>query len=287
MRHGVDDLRELVHQRRPLPGAVLSRHEGPPLLAPRVRAVRPATPIVIGDTLSRPRHAGRGGRRGSARASTASSWPGCSTLRPHPERRQDPAGRRRRRRRRAAAGRVRRVQHGGRRPRARWPRSAPSMPDGMEIERRKMRGEWSNGMLCSRRELGLGDDHAGILILPAGLDPGTPLADALGHRARRALRPRDQPEPARRHVGRRRRPRPRRPASACRSRLPTPGRRRPAAPPAASSPRSRSIDPTGAAGSTPWVLRDVTVGPSPDWMRSRLTRLGMRPINTSSTSPTT
>ena len=31
------------------------------------------------------------------------------------------------------------------------------MPDGMEIPRRRMRGEWSNGMLCSPVEIGLGD----------------------------------------------------------------------------------------------------------------------------------
>src|SRR5262249_25063814 len=41
-----------------------------------------------------------------------------------------------------------------------------TMPSGMEIGRRKMRGEWSNGMLCSAREIGFGDDHAGIFILP-------------------------------------------------------------------------------------------------------------------------
>jgi phenylalanyl-tRNA synthetase beta chain len=55
-----------------------------------------------------------------------------------------------------------------------------TMPDGMEIARRKMRGEWSNGMLCSGRELGLGDDHAGIFILDGSLTAGTPIIDALG-----------------------------------------------------------------------------------------------------------
>lgn len=54
------------------------------------------------------------------------------------------------------------------------------MPGGMEIARRKMRGQESNGMLCSAREMELGDDHAGILILPADLEPGTPITEALG-----------------------------------------------------------------------------------------------------------
>ncbi|CAN5427482.1 phenylalanine--tRNA ligase subunit beta [soil metagenome] len=55
-----------------------------------------------------------------------------------------------------------------------------TMPGGMKIERRKLRGEWSNGMLCSSRELGLGDDHAGIKILDPALALGVPLSDALG-----------------------------------------------------------------------------------------------------------
>ena len=55
-----------------------------------------------------------------------------------------------------------------------------TMPSGMEIGRRKMRGEWSNGMLCSSQELELGDDHEGILILPGDLELGTPVSEALG-----------------------------------------------------------------------------------------------------------
>ncbi len=54
------------------------------------------------------------------------------------------------------------------------------MPNGMEIARRKMRGQDSSGMLCSAREMELGDDHEGILVLPTDLQPGTPLTEALG-----------------------------------------------------------------------------------------------------------
>ena len=54
------------------------------------------------------------------------------------------------------------------------------MPDGLEISRRKLRGEWSNGMICSSAELQLGDDADGIMVLDPGLTVGAELTAALG-----------------------------------------------------------------------------------------------------------
>ncbi len=51
------------------------------------------------------------------------------------------------------------------------------LPSGDVITAAKLRGETSNGMLCSEQELGLGSDHNGILELPADVKPGTPLAE--------------------------------------------------------------------------------------------------------------
>jgi phenylalanyl-tRNA synthetase beta chain len=54
------------------------------------------------------------------------------------------------------------------------------LPGDFTIERRKIRGQVSEGMLCSARELGLGDDHAGILELPAETALGTDVREVLG-----------------------------------------------------------------------------------------------------------
>ncbi|MQA75390.1 MAG: phenylalanine--tRNA ligase subunit beta [Solirubrobacterales bacterium] len=53
------------------------------------------------------------------------------------------------------------------------------MPDGQKLKRAKLRGVESNGMILSERELELGDDHAGIMVLDTDAAPGTPLADVL------------------------------------------------------------------------------------------------------------
>jgi phenylalanyl-tRNA synthetase beta chain len=51
--------------------------------------------------------------------------------------------------------------------------------DGVQLERRKVRGETSDGMILAEDEIGLGDDHSGIMLLADSLEPGTPLAGVL------------------------------------------------------------------------------------------------------------
>ena len=151
------------------------------------------------------------------------------------------------------------------------------MRDGLEIGRQKMRGKWSNGMLCSPRELGLGDDHRGILILPPGLTTGAPLTEALGIErdvlydlevnpnrpdamsvagvardlAARLGLPFTLPEPAVEEL----------PAE----RL--------------GDVSVEILDPDLCGRFTARVLRGVTVGESDPLISRRLTLLGMRPIN--------
>ena len=155
-----------------------------------------------------------------------------------------------------------------------------TMPDGMHIERRKMRGEWSNGMLCSSRELKLSDDHGGILILDKDTPLGIPITKALGivtdtvfDLSVDANRPdamsilgiaRDLAAKLKRALKD-----PVIPAGVI------------DAMPSGSAVSSRgSITASDLCDRlTVTVLRNARVTDSPDWMKARLTAGGMRPIN--------
>ena len=54
------------------------------------------------------------------------------------------------------------------------------LPGDFKIKKSKIRGEVSEGMLCSARELGLGDDHSGIMELEGEFTPGTSFVDSVG-----------------------------------------------------------------------------------------------------------
>ncbi|RKU35734.1 phenylalanine--tRNA ligase subunit beta [Candidatus Poribacteria bacterium] len=55
-----------------------------------------------------------------------------------------------------------------------------TLPIGLTIKSAKLRGEVSQGMLCSEKELGLSEDAAGLMELAADISPGTSLVAALG-----------------------------------------------------------------------------------------------------------
>jgi phenylalanyl-tRNA synthetase beta chain len=53
------------------------------------------------------------------------------------------------------------------------------LPGGLELERREVRGEVSDGMILAEDEVELGPDHTGIMVLAEGPEPGTLLAEVL------------------------------------------------------------------------------------------------------------
>ncbi len=154
------------------------------------------------------------------------------------------------------------------------------MPNGMEIGQRKMRGQLSNGMCCSASELGLGDDHDGIMLLTdraSDSGVGQLISEVLGLETDilwdlevNANRP-DAMSVA--GVAR--------DLSAAMGvpfAYPTYDVDR-SGEDAASHVTVDVLDPSLCGRFTARVLRNVTVGESPQWMQNRLIALGMRPIN--------
>lgn len=166
-------------------------------------------------------------------------------------------------------------------------RIGTTIPGGITLERRKIRGEYSEGMLCSARELGLGQEHDGILELDTDAAPGTPFLqvlpvsddrlvldvtpnrpDLLGHKgvARELAHSYGVP-----------------------IRLPEiPGapaeglgslRKVEAGSALVDGVRVGTEDPAGCRRFTAVVIRGVKVGPSPAWLVQRLEAVGSRSIN--------
>ncbi len=142
------------------------------------------------------------------------------------------------------------------------------------LARMKIRGVESYSMICSEKELGISDAHEGVMILPDDAPAGMPLADYLGdviftvkinpNMARNACMMGVAREVAA-LTGRKLRP----PSFEMKAeglplrkllkiRIERP-----------------ELNPRFSAA----LIRDVKIGPSPEWMQRRLTRAGMRPIN--------
>ena len=138
----------------------------------------------------------------------------------------------------------------------------------------KIRGVESAGMVCSERELALGDDHDGIVVLPDDAPVGAPLRDYLGDvvfdldvtpnrpdclsvlgvaREVAALTGQSMKEPDLSY--------------------PEEGE------PVEGMVQVDIVDPSLCPRYTASVVQGIRVGPSPRWMQDRLTKAGQRPIN--------
>ena len=151
-----------------------------------------------------------------------------------------------------------------------------TLPNGMTIKKAKLRGVESRGMNCSARELGMGEDHDG-LDDPAGgrarRSAVRRVPGALGHDPRA----RDHPEPPRLPVGGGRRPRDRRGARRAVVGASSQSPRRPALPSARRRP-SRSTTPSCARAIRARLIRNVKIGPSPQWLAEKVIGVG-RPLD--------
>ena len=154
------------------------------------------------------------------------------------------------------------------------------MPDGTRLRKAKLRGQESNGMILAEDEVGIGSDHAGTMVLEDGLEPGMPLAGLLPISTdvlELEITP-NRPD--------------------C---LGVYGVAREAHAATAAARRSPpwADDAPGACGSsssgigveivveatdlcprfTARAFHDVTIAPSPPWLKARLMAAGQRPIN--------
>ncbi len=158
-----------------------------------------------------------------------------------------------------------------------------TLPGGFKLEKKKIRGELSNGMLLSAREMGLGDDHSGILELDVDVPPGTPLLEAVPLGDSRIVVDVTPNRPdLLSHVGLAREL-----CAAANVSMRTPGGMLPgwrhpvrsAATGSVAGVTVRLDDVHGCPRYVGAIIKGVTVAPSPDWLRLRLEAIGQRPLN--------
>ena len=142
------------------------------------------------------------------------------------------------------------------------------------LKLRPIRGVESAGMVLSEKELGLSDDHEGILVLPPDASPAGHSSNSSATSSSTSPRGRTAPTSSAWSDSRAKS------AALTGQPLREPDRGYAGAgPPAAELVRVEIEDPDLCPRFTASVVQGVTIGPSPAWMQERLLRLGMRPIN--------
>ena len=150
------------------------------------------------------------------------------------------------------------------------------LPGGFKLKKAKIRGIESLGMLCAKDELGLSDDHSGLMVLDANTKPGTPLVEITGAPEtvfELEITP-NRPDclsiiGIAREV-----------AAVYGAPLKTPSIEiRESAEPAAKLVSVDVQDAEKCPRYTARVLKNIQLAPSPDWMQKRLNACGIRAIN--------
>ena len=143
-----------------------------------------------------------------------------------------------------------------------------------ELKPGKIRGVASNGMVCSLRELGVNDEHEGIVLLDADAPVGTPLADYMGDLV---LELEVTPNLARclSMIGVAREVAALTGKTIC---LP-PHQMQAAGEPIDGQVQVVIEDPKWSARYAAALIKNVTLGPAPSWLQRRLEYVGMRPIS--------
>jgi phenylalanyl-tRNA synthetase beta chain len=150
------------------------------------------------------------------------------------------------------------------------------MPDGAKLGVAKLRGVESNGMILAEDEVGIGTDHAGIMVLDGALEPGTPLQGVLPI-ATEVLELEVTPNRpdclgiygVAREVH----------AATGAPLRPPPWAEDPGRPGDIEGVEVRVEAPDLCPRFTARVFEDVEIGPSPAWLKARLMAAGQRPIN--------
>ena len=143
-----------------------------------------------------------------------------------------------------------------------------------KLKRSKIRGVVSDGMVCSVRELGIGDDHDGILVLDDDAKIGTPIGEILGETVIDIELTPNRPDclgvvGVARDV-----------SAITGNELRQPNVEFEANGPDVNTLASVEIaDPDLCLRYMASVIQGVKIGPSPQWLQDRLTMIGERPIN--------
>lgn len=147
------------------------------------------------------------------------------------------------------------------------------LPGGFTIKEGKLRDVVSLGMMCSGKELGLGDDHSGLLILDAETTIGTPFNQLVPSDVVFDLEITPNRPDLLSHLGLAR-------ELSALTGIPLKGQRDYAATKTKTGASDIKLEAKDACPLyTARLIKGVKVGPSPEWLRRRLESIGLRPIN--------